>query len=320
MKLPLMAVALVCVASMPITALAQAAQQNSHQDQRILRDVRQILANEHALDGMSISSSVHRGIVTLDGTVSSQAAKVLASTEIENVDGIKNVMNNLNVVGGAQRATPAAQSGAIENKNVILPYGSIFPVRITDEISSKTAQANDVFHATIATNVIANGYVMLPAGTPVQGRIVEAKPAGHLVGSAVLAIELTRLSVSAPEGPRSIGLTVQTLSSKGQGRGPNTAEKAGGSAAVGALIGALAGGGRGAAIGAASGGALGTGANAVTRGNEIIVRPEQLLQFRMNQAALVPISLKDGHQVPPVPAQSTSLEKRQADSETPKPE
>jgi hypothetical protein len=105
--------------------MAQAAQQDSSQDQRILREVRQILADEHAFDGMSISSSVHHGIVTLDGTVSSQAAK-LASTEIENVDGIKSVMNNLNVVGGAPRPTPAAPSGAIENKNVILPYGSIY--------------------------------------------------------------------------------------------------------------------------------------------------------------------------------------------------
>ena len=56
---------------------------------------------------------------------------------------------------------------------------------------------------------------------------------------------------------------------------------------------------QGAAIGAASGGAFRTGVNAITRGNEIIVRPEQLLQFRMNQAALVPVTLKDGHQVPP---------------------
>ena len=106
MKLPLMAAALVCMASLlPVDGLAQVGQQDSNQDQRILREVRQILANEHAFDGMSNSSSVHHGTVTLDGTVNSQAAKVLASTEIENVDGIKSVMNNLNVVGGAQRPT-----------------------------------------------------------------------------------------------------------------------------------------------------------------------------------------------------------------------
>jgi hypothetical protein len=62
---------------LPVGSLAQVAQQDSNQGQRILREVRQILANEHAFDGMSISSSVHHGIITPDGTVSSQAAKVL---------------------------------------------------------------------------------------------------------------------------------------------------------------------------------------------------------------------------------------------------
>ena len=68
-------------------------------------------------------------------------------------------------------------------------------------------------------------------------------------------------------------------------------------------------------MGAASGGALVTGVNAVTRGNEIIVRPEQLLQFRMNQAALVPITLKDGHQVAPGPG-TRSVATRRAGSGT----
>jgi hypothetical protein len=49
MKLPLMAAALAGMAFfLPVTALAQAALQDSNQDQRILREVRQILANEHA--------------------------------------------------------------------------------------------------------------------------------------------------------------------------------------------------------------------------------------------------------------------------------
>ena len=49
MKLPLMAAALVCMAFLlPVAGLAQVGQQESNQDQRILREVRQILANEHA--------------------------------------------------------------------------------------------------------------------------------------------------------------------------------------------------------------------------------------------------------------------------------
>jgi hypothetical protein len=236
--------------------------------------VRRILENEHAFDGMSISPNVKKGVVTLNGTVGNQAAKVLATTEIQNVDGIKSVMNNLNVVGGTPKPAPPAPSGDVQNKNVILPFGSILPVHVSAEISSKTAHANDTFHATVATNVIANGYILVPAGAPVEGTVLEAKPAGHLAGPGVLTIALTRMTLNGPEGPRTEGFTVQPLSSK--------------------------------APGATSGGTITAGLNALMRTNEITVRPEQLLQFRMIQAAFVPITLKDGHQVPPVPIDSSA--------------
>jgi hypothetical protein len=93
------------------------------QDQRILSQVKEILQNARDFDGMSISPSVNHGIVTLNGIVSSQAAKVLAPNEIENVDGIKSVMNNLNVVGGAghQPTAPAIpQNGFTGTKTVSL--------------------------------------------------------------------------------------------------------------------------------------------------------------------------------------------------------
>ena len=79
----------------------------------------------------------------------------------------------------------------------------------------------------------------------------------------------------------------------------NTAEKAGGGAGLGAIVGALAGRGRGAAIGAGSGGGLGAGINAVTRGKEIDLKPEQLLQFRTAAPFEVTLMLQNGKQVMP---------------------
>jgi hypothetical protein len=152
------------------------------QDQQIMSQVKDILQNEHAFDGMSISPSVNHGIVTLNGIVSSQAAKVLATKEIENVDGIKSVMNNLNVVGGAGHPPTAPaipQSGFTGTKMVSLIGGTTLPIRITDEINTKTAKVNDSFHGTLASSIRENGYVLLPTGTPVLGRVIEAKPAGH---------------------------------------------------------------------------------------------------------------------------------------------
>jgi osmotically-inducible protein OsmY len=54
--------------------------------------VSEILRNEHAFDGVSITSSVKNRVVTLNGVVSSQAAKVLATNDIENVVGGSHLM------------------------------------------------------------------------------------------------------------------------------------------------------------------------------------------------------------------------------------
>ena len=184
----------------------------------------------------------------------------------------------------AETANSAASKPA---QTIVLPKGTQLPVRMSGEISSRTAKAGYTFHGTIATSVFRNGNVLIPTGAQVTGRIIEAKPAGHLVGSAELAIELTSVHLS---GEQDLAVTTDPVSSKGSGRGANTATKAGGGAALGAIIGALAGGGKGAAIGAASGGALGTGANAVTHGQVIVVRPEQLVQFAIASELTVPLS------------------------------
>ena len=120
--------------------------------------------------------------------------------------------------------------------------------------------------------------------------MIEAKPAGQLTGTAVLSIELVSLKVGTRGGPRNVAVVTQELSSKAAGRGANAAAKTGGGAVLGGVIGALAGGGRGAAIGAASGGALGAGTNTITRGQEIDVKPEQLLQFKTTEPLNVTIS------------------------------
>ncbi len=147
--------------------------------------------------------------------------------------------------------------------------------------------------------MVQQGYIVIPAGTPVTGRVVEAKAAGHFTGMAELSLELTSVHLNTPHGPQEVSVLTTPLSSKTVGRGTNTAEKTGGGAAVGAIIGALAGGGSGTAIGAVSGGALGAGTNAVTRGKEIALNPEQLLQFRTGASLDVTVTLRNGQQLPP---------------------
>jgi hypothetical protein len=180
---------------------------------------------------------------------------------------------------------------------VILGQGTFIPIRITDPISSKTAKPNDEFHGRVAANVFQSNLVLIPSGTSVLGRVVEAKEAGHFVGQALLTIELVSIRLPSPDGPQDVSLITESLSSKANGRGVNTAEKTAGGAGVGALIGALAGGGTGAGIGALAGGGLGAGANAVTRSQEVNVRPETLLRFRTAAPLQVTVLMRGNMQV-----------------------
>ena len=86
---------------------------------------------------------------------------------------------------------------------------------------------------------------------------------------------------------RDYPLVSSDYSLKGNGRGGDTAKKVGGGAVVGAIIGAIAGGGKGAAIGAGAGSAAGAGVQVFTRGQQVKVPSETLLEFRLQQPASV---------------------------------
>ncbi len=175
-------------------------------------------------------------------------------------------------------------------RTVTIPAGTIVPVRITEGLTSQTAQPNQVFHGSLAGDLIADGMVAVPHGASVTGRVVDAKDATHFSGNSLLSIELTQISARG----RQIPVVTDAYSRQGQGRGKNTAMKAGGGAALGAIIGALAGGGRGAAIGAAAGGATGAGVNAVTRGQQVQIQPETLINFKLQSPITVTTTQKTG--------------------------
>jgi hypothetical protein len=76
----------------------------------------------------------------------------------------------------------------------------------------------------------------------------------------------------------------------GKSRGANTATKVGGGAALGAVIGAIAGGGKGAAIGAGVGAGAGTAVQVVTKGDQVHVPSETLLEFTLDQPVSLPVN------------------------------
>lgn len=171
-------------------------------------------------------------------------------------------------------------------KTITLDPGTVIPVRMIDSLDSATTQTDSLFHGSLATDLIVDGMVAAPRGASVIGRVVTAKDAGHFSGSSQLTLELTKLYA----GNQEISLVTDQYTKEGTGRGKNTAVKTGAGAVLGGLIGALAGGGKGAAIGAAAGGGVGAGTNGITRGQQVQIPSETILNFRLQSAVSVKTS------------------------------
>jgi hypothetical protein len=147
----------------------------------------------------------------------------------------------------------------------IVASGTKLPIVLRQELSTKTAQAEDPVLAELAEDVSVDGDVLLPEGSEVRGHVVSAERSGRVKGRAHLVVSFDEVRV----GNRSYkisatGFDVTAGSSKGK-----DAKIAGGAAAAGALIGAIAGGGSGAAKGGVIGGAAGGAAVLATRGVEV---------------------------------------------------
>ena len=74
----------------------------------------------------------------------------------------------------------------------------------------------------------------------------------------------------------------------GKSRGASTAKRTVGGAALGSIIGAIAGGGKGAAIGAGAGAGVGAGSEIITKGDQVSVPSETLLDFTLQQEVSIP--------------------------------
>ena len=179
---------------------------------------------------------------------------------------------------------PLAPAAAAEyGDSVTIPAGQSLLVRMIDGVDSSKNHVGDVFHASLETDLMVNNSVVARKGADVYGRLAEAKEAGHISGSAELQLELTRIIIDGKDYP----VVSTDYSLRGKGRGSDTAKKVGGGAVAGAIIGAIAGGGKGAAIGAGVGSAAGAGVQVFTRGQQVKVPSETLLEFRLQQPATV---------------------------------
>lgn len=175
---------------------------------------------------------------------------------------------------------------AIAQSKVTVPAGTRILIRMANSVDSSKQQVGYRFTANLETNLQVGDKVIAPRGTTLYGRLANAKSAGNMSGGAELTLELTDIVINGTAYP----LLTSTYQVASQGQGSKTAKRVVGGTGLGALVGGLAGGGKGAAIGAGAGAAVGTTVSAATKGKQVSVPSESLLEFRLQQPASLPVA------------------------------
>ena len=317
LRSPFHRLAVVAVAS---ATIAVAGCKKTVDDSTLNGNVHNALTSDASIGQEPIQSSVVNGVVTLQGNVSNDTVRLVAAEDAAKVTGVKEVVNNLSVAGAsvaptitapaapAQPRPATAQERQVISKHETLPppastaassapapvqapvhpdvtvsAGRELSVRVTEALSSASAQEGESFSGVITSPVIVDGNVAIPSGSSVSGRVTEVHDAGHFKGNSLLSVSLTSVT---RHGDR-IAVNTDPYTLEGKGRGKNTAEKIGGGAAVGAVLGGIFGGGKGAAIGAGAGAGGGTLLNGVTRGQQVSISSEQVIRFRLTNSITV---------------------------------
>lgn len=132
--------------------------------------------------------------------------------------------------GGAYPPSPPVPVA----RPVQVPGGTAIVVALSSPLSSKTAKIGDTFGATVASNVVANGRIAVPAGTRVSGKVVQVVSGSRSIGAVpALGLEFDQLELDDGQVVPITG----TLNEQGASEKVQDSAKIVGGAAAGAVIG-----------------------------------------------------------------------------------
>ena len=233
----------------------------------------------------------------MGGTESQVTFQVGSSVQQYNLADIVSIKFDSEGTASDMPAQPASSSSGLVGPGpsstktfdyVTIPAGTHISVRTIDGIDSTKNRVGDRFQASLEEPLTVGDNVVVAKGTDVYGRLVESKESGTFTGRSQLRLEVTGILVNGQTVPLVTGEYELT----GKSRGASTAKRTIGGAAVGTIIGALAGGGKGAAVGAGVGGGLGAGSEVITKGDQVKVPSETLLDFTLQQEVSIPAHRK----------------------------
>ena len=160
----------------------------------------------------------------------------------------------------------------------------VVPSMSIDAIDSEKHRVGYRFQASLEQPLWVDGNVVVPKGADVYGRLDESKETGTFAGRSQLKLQLAGIVVNGQTLP----LVTGEYEVSGKSKGESTAKRTVGGAAIGGIIGALAGGGKGAAIGAGTGAGVGATSEIITKGDQVKIPSETLLDFTLQQSVTIP--------------------------------
>jgi hypothetical protein len=229
----------------------------------------------------------------MGGTETSIAFQVGSSVQSYDVADVRSLRFDLKAQGTSpsvpskQPTTPSTMEEdevAKTSPAVTIPAGTRITVRTIDSIDSTKNRVGYRFQASLEQDLWIDGKMAVPKGADVYGQLDESKETGTFTGRSQLKLQLTGLVVDGQTVPLFTG----EYEISGKSKGESTAKRTVGGAAIGSIIGAIAGGGKGAAIGAGAGAGVGAGSEIITKGDEVRIPSETLLDFTLQQSVTIP--------------------------------
>lgn len=182
-----------------------------------------------------------------------------------------------------------------------IPKGSHLLVKLVNSVSTRTAREGDYVYMRTASPVVADGRIVVPVESYVQGVVTNARRSGRVKGRAELAIRIETLTLPNGRVVR-VSPHLQSVDSEGSEQKVATSEneiEQGGDkgkdaervvtvAGAGAAIGGMADRSwKGAGIGAGAGSAVGLASVLLTRGREVDLRRGSTIDVVFDRAVPV---------------------------------
>jgi hypothetical protein len=183
-----------------------------------------------------------------------------------------------------------AEPAAPELVEVQIPADAVIGLQVERTVSSETARVEDRVEARVTRDVRVGDRVAIPAGSVVQGSVMEVERGGKVKERARLGIRFH--TVVLADGTR-LGIRTDSIVREGASPTNESAAKIGGAAVGGAILGAILGGGKGAAIGGAVGAAGGTAATMAGGRNPAILAQGSTVNVRVQQPVTVTVEKKN---------------------------